>query len=673
MNFNYPDFLAPVAERQGRGSFSAQPNLGFGQNRHGLFDQNGLERALSGQQPFPGVHSEYTSLYDQNVPNNQHNNNQNAAQNSQIQGQNSHGLGHPATMGHASNAYAPNLSGHPFQQSEYDHLYSRLAQLDGSQRGLLPTSRPSEPPFGLSPQLAPLLAPQLAPLHDTFNLPVELQGGIGTISSRRPSYAAESFTRSDPPMAVPGGGFHTKNSLATFAAANNYNNHRFNLDMLNDSFSGFNLNSNYSDFQQRRPSQLVDFQTPLLQSPPANLNPPELNLNAPNVASAGNSVSLENGLLLKDKHILASPELRLVYSRAAVYFHNPDTTASIVAQIDTLLTKPPVARMVAFIKNLNNLTFNHKLLCLVVNKNGKFDLLSYPTSSNVSLQKGDLVVVDGDRGKDLVLVLEPLVSLNFAILFNFLKKLEHLKSLTIYDSHHKQMSSKKNCGGTHSTALDASTIINSPSNEDNEFLITLPTKQVLRLATPKEVHKLSNKFVEEKLAYITCYNKIKELNLHHDLQLINVEYQFDFKKLIFYYFAGFKRIDFRGLIKELFKIYKTRIWLCAVLPYDKPNTYITLADGRSAVPAVAKVVNLIPREYEAAPDRAAAFSLEDMERLSPEYFHLKNLTNLIQHVNNELGGNFYGFNRLENRARDDNRQKHVLGLSFNPFGDGVLR
>ena len=68
--------------------------------------------------------------------------------------------------------------------------------------------------------------------------------------------------------------------------------------------------------------------------------------------------------------------------------------------------------------------------------------------------------------------------------------------------------------------MDASTIINSHLNEDNEFIITLPTKQVLRFATPKEVHKISGKFLEEKKAFITCYNKIKELNLDSDLSLI---------------------------------------------------------------------------------------------------------------------------------------------------------
>ncbi|KAL9557758.1 hypothetical protein MBANPS3_001228 [Mucor bainieri] len=37
----------------------------------------------------------------------------------------------------------------------------------------------------------------------------------------------------------------------------------------------------------------------------------------------------------------------------------------------------------------------------------------------------------------------------------------------------------------------------------------------------------------------------------------------DRRKLTFYFVAE-KRVDFRELVRELFKLYKTRIWMCAV-------------------------------------------------------------------------------------------------------------
>lgn len=193
--------------------------------------------------------------------------------------------------------------------------------------------------------------------------------------------------------------------------------------------------------------------------------------------------------------------------------------------------------------------------------------------------------------------------------------------------------------------MDASTIINKHSNEDNEFIITLPTKQVLRFATPKEIQKLSGKFLEEKKAFITCFNKIKELGLNNDLTLINVEYQCDFKKLIFYYYAGFKRIDFRGLIKELFKIYKTRIWLCAVLPYDRRELYTNLAKENTG--GELSTLGSIPKEYELSNEQILNFSVREFNKLpKPTYFHLRNMYSLVLNLESDLKGKFYGFTQM---------------------------
>jgi len=36
------------------------------------------------------------------------------------------------------------------------------------------------------------------------------------------------------------------------------------------------------------------------------------------------------------------------------------------------------------------------------------------------------------------------------------------------------------------------------------------------------------------------------------------------RRKLTYYFQADRRIDFRELVRELFKIYKTRIWMCSV-------------------------------------------------------------------------------------------------------------
>lgn len=604
----------------------------------------------------------------------------------------------PSSLGLGDTASNTNFSPHFLPQLDNTNPVPNFyLNNQGFNNNLYLNTHPPFPNFSQNYQLLP----------ESFNLPLELQGGIGTISSRRPSYAAESFTRSD--ATVPNlnlNGFDlnqssafksdNKHSLATLAAVNNFNNQQtLPVDQFNDSFLNFNLNANLTDFQQRRPSQLATY------LPPTSEKSPVVTTSAPATGNqlfnpsylsqpTNGEIKLENGLILRDQYIVASPDLKCLYMKTIKYFQDVELCEVIILNLKNLLNNEVIIKLITFIKNLNNLNFNHKMLCLVVNKNGKFDLLSYPNNSNIFLQKNDLVIVDGDRGKDMVMILEPLLNLNFAILFNFLKKFEHLKSLTIFDNNQQQQQQqqhaptlkKSHSGGTHSTSVNASYIINSHSNEDNEFIITLPTKQVLKFATPKEVHKISGKFLEEKKAFTTCYNKVKELNLNNDLELINVEYQSDFKKLIFYYYANFKRIDFRGLIKELFKIYKTRIWLCAVLPCDKPELYTIIPSKESSGPDVVRV----PREYELSNEQILNFSINEFDNLAkPNYFHLKNLLNLVEHLKLEIKGNFYGFNSPQQQQRQQQQDHHHnqpqknsghhpqapanILPSFNPFGD----
>lgn len=513
--------------------------------------------------------------------------------------------------------------------------------------------------------------------RDPFALPAELQGGVGTILSRRPLYAAESFTRTDAP--------HTP-LLASIAAAN-----RISARALDDQLLRLSLGG-WAGFQARRPSQLADYlgeeRSRVGADIDANIDPsmtdanvhpgtaklgyakngldynsgadhnsgyvdgqdctkngnPNINYTSQNIdynpanadyapynaASANGDIVLDNGLLLRNHYILASPELKAVYARARHYFQDGALCAQVQRRLARLVARPAVARLVAYVKNANNLAYAHKTLCLVVNKNGKLDLLSYPSHSNLQLQRDDLVIVDGDRGKDMVMIVDPAMRLDLAVLFNFVKKTEHLKSLTIVDA-------ASATGRLHAALVPAGRILNS--GEDNEFTILLPTKQVLRFATPKEVHRLSARFAEERRAFVTCHSKIKELGLDRVLTLINVEYQFDFKKLIFYYFGNFHRVDFRGLIKELFKIYKTRIWLCAVLPCDHPELY-TGSDGLQLRTSL-RLADDIPPEYVSAELLAGG----NFDRLTgASYFHTRNILNLIGYVEQAADGYFYGFN-----------------------------
>jgi len=132
---------------------------------------------------------------------------------------------------------------------------------------------------------------------------------------------------------------------------------------------------------------------------------------------------------------------------------------------------------------------------------------------------GDLVIVEADRGKDLGTVVADNVS-------------------------------KDNVA---SCQLD----IASKSARE------MHPKRIYRLAQPQEISLLAVKKQDEDKALYLCQTKIARLNL--PMEVVSAEYQWDRRKLTFYFVAD-RRIDFRDLVRDLFKTYKTRIWMCAMKP-----------------------------------------------------------------------------------------------------------
>ncbi|KAG1085536.1 hypothetical protein G6F42_021358 [Rhizopus arrhizus] len=85
-------------------------------------------------------------------------------------------------------------------------------------------------------------------------------------------------------------------------------------------------------------------------------------------------------------------------------------------------------------------------------------------------------------------------------------------------------------------------------------------KRIFRHANLAELATHQLKQQDEQKALVICRAKIKQKNLN--MEVVDAEYQWDRRKLTFYFKAN-ERIDFRELVRELFKIYKTRIWMCA--------------------------------------------------------------------------------------------------------------
>ncbi|SCV02999.1 LANO_0G01530g1_1 [Lachancea nothofagi CBS 11611] len=347
-----------------------------------------------------------------------------------------------------------------------------------------------------------------------------------------------------------------------------------------------------------------------LQMPAKRQSVPKVNYKSSHLMQSSNlgqpgSHQLDNGLeLTSEQQVVASAELKTLYEDCGKNYFSSEEACGFMDNIKALLSGGQssgiagnVVKFLTFLKS-SNLNYNpqsdafvsgnetrrnsstsaylhYKPLVLVALKNGKLELLSIPQTTNLAMERKDLVVIDGDRGKDLALVVEPHVELDLALFINFLKKKIHFDSLiTNRDQHFPNHDFIRALVDTIQGHTDE---LNSKLYDVIELTqLIIPSKQVLRFATSWEVTtNLHNKFQDELKALHIAQLKLKSLNSglsHHqhqqprsnlNIKILNAEFQFDRKKLTFYYVCQ-ERNDFRELIKELFKFYKTRIWLCAI-------------------------------------------------------------------------------------------------------------
>ncbi|KAG5490880.1 hypothetical protein JKF63_01002 [Porcisia hertigi] len=95
---------------------------------------------------------------------------------------------------------------------------------------------------------------------------------------------------------------------------------------------------------------------------------------------------------------------------------------------------------------------------------------------------------------------------------------------------------------------------------------TGPIGNVLRYATQHEVDYWATDLKEaEATAAAFCQTKAHSHGL--PMEIVYAEYQFDKKKLTFYYESG-TRIDFVQLLKELYREYGCRIWMEKLRAHD---------------------------------------------------------------------------------------------------------
>ena len=94
--------------------------------------------------------------------------------------------------------------------------------------------------------------------------------------------------------------------------------------------------------------------------------------------------------------------------------------------------------------------------------------------------------------------------------------------------------------------------------EVSDELITPPLKKVIRIATAEDAQHDAENRAKERDALTLCQKKVQEHKLQ--MKLVGCEYTFDNSKILFY-FTSDKRVDFRGLVKDLATAFHTRIEL----------------------------------------------------------------------------------------------------------------
>ncbi|KAL3463391.1 hypothetical protein BJX64DRAFT_287417 [Aspergillus heterothallicus] len=209
----------------------------------------------------------------------------------------------------------------------------------------------------------------------------------------------------------------------------------------------------------------------------------------------------------------------------------------------------------------------NQLLYIVTFKCHRADVFFIQKDTGLQVKPGDLVIVEADRGTDLGTIQHANVTLQKARELKQQYAEEHYKWLMMF-SRQGQNGAANAVGSPGSVpALNNRSAIGGMgphgSHGVQEPSGEIKPKLIKRLAQNHEILTLRDKEGNEAKAKRVCQQKVVEHRLN--MEILDAEFQMDWKKLTFYYFAD-SYINFNSLVTDLFKIYKTRIWMSAINP-----------------------------------------------------------------------------------------------------------
>ncbi|SGY61548.1 BQ5605_C007g04569 [Microbotryum silenes-dioicae] len=225
---------------------------------------------------------------------------------------------------------------------------------------------------------------------------------------------------------------------------------------------------------------------------------------------------------------------------------------------------------------LHNVPANAPLY-IVEFKAGRKDLF-FVDDPNLQLRQGDLVIVEADRGKDIGKFFKP-CSLDEVQAFQ-----QRLVEIALGQLAH-------NGGGGGGGGMDprgpgGAANTGGPPNAATLARMTkeFAPKRLFGKASASDTHQLLSKAQDEVKALALVRQKVAQRSQSHvqateviarrntdpvfadaglPMEVFDAEWQWDRRKLTFYYTAN-TRVDFRELVRELFRVYKTRVWMCCL-------------------------------------------------------------------------------------------------------------
>ncbi|KAL6717467.1 hypothetical protein ACLMJK_005382 [Lecanora helva] len=227
----------------------------------------------------------------------------------------------------------------------------------------------------------------------------------------------------------------------------------------------------------------------------------------------------------------------------------------------------------------------NQLLYMVTFKAQRADVFYVQEGTGLQVRKGDLVIVEADRGADLGTVATESIPFTDAKELKDKFMQEHYQWLMVFSRHGQNGTvAGPNPNGQPNASNSAIGNIGGSSvqNVAQELPNTeLKPKMIKRLAQASELQMLREKEGSEAKAKRVCQQKVVEHRLN--MEILEAEFQVDWKKLTFYYFAD-EYINFNSLVTDLFKIYKTRIWMSAINPasFQTPLGGLQIPGGTSS-------------------------------------------------------------------------------------------